>query len=233
MNQQVVLRVGGICAIIGAALGLALNVIHPDLPVRINDARALIASQGEWRAVHIGIMVAILFLTYGFIALAISISPNALWGFQWLGVATFGIGAATCMVAIGLDGFADKTLADLWAASAGAAKSQLLSTGYAVQLLHAGLFYVWAGLLFGLAYVFYGLALLQSSLYAKLWGQTAVVIGTLQAVLGTAQYLLMNDSIELALRAVLFLTLLWTLLLGGLMLRNSAPESIPVAEVKV
>jgi hypothetical protein len=81
------------------------------------------------------------------------------------------------------------------------------------------------------AYVFYGCALLQTSLYAKLWGQTAIVIGTAEALIGAAQYLLMIDSLELALRAVLLLATLWMLLLGGLMLRNAAPKQLVAQNV--
>lgn len=224
MNRQRLLRLGAICAIAGAILAIAVNLIHPDLPSGIQDARAVIASRGDWRAVHIGIMLSALLLTYAFIVLAISLSTDA-FGFQWLGVATTIIAASVVMVAIGLDGFADKTMADLWSSSAGAAKAQLLAAGYAVQLLHAGLFYVWAGLFFGVAYVFYGLALLQTDLYARLWGLTAIVIGTAEALTGAAQYLLMKDPLELALRAVLFLATLWILLFGRLMWRKTAQQS--------
>ena len=219
--QQSVLRVGAFCAIVGALLALLLNVVHPDMPFGMNETRVIIASRADWRTIHFGIIISALLLTYAFTALTISLTPKSPFGFQWFGIVTTVVAAAVVMVAIGVDGFADKTLSDLWSHSTSAGRPPLRAAGYAIYLVHEGLFYIWAGLFFGVAYVFYGAALAQSEMYPKLFGQIGTIIGGAEALIGAAQYLVLNDALEVALRVVLLAATLWLFVLGALMWRNA------------
>lgn len=219
MHTQSLLRVGAYCAIAGAVLAVLVNILHPDVQYGMNQTRAVIASRSDWRMIHLGIIISALLLTYAFTALTISIARNSPSGFQWFGLVTTVVAAAVIMVAIGLDGFADKMLSDLWSRTPPAGRPPLLAAGYAIYLVHEGLFYIWAGLFFGVAYVFYGAALVQSEVYPKLFGQIGTIIGGAGALIGAAQYLVINDVLEVALRVVLFAATLWLLVLGAFMWR--------------
>lgn len=221
MHQQTVLRFGAGCAIAGALLAIVLNIVHPDITGGVNATREVIASHSDWRATHLGIMVSCLLLTCAFMALALLIARKRTSEFQWFGIVVIAVGAAVVMVAIGIDGYADKTLADLWSRASPADRPALLAAGDAIYLVHEGLFYVWAGLFFGVAYVFYGLALMQSQTYPTRFGQIAVAVGSAETLIAAVQFLVLNDALEIALRIVLFAATLWLLALGALMWRDA------------
>jgi hypothetical protein len=58
-----------VCALFivaGAIVALIANVIHPDLPIGVREAHALIASRADWRATHLAMFNAALLEAYGF-----------------------------------------------------------------------------------------------------------------------------------------------------------------------
>lgn len=213
-------KVCAICAIMGALVALAANAIHPDLPIDVREAHALIASRADWRTTHLGIIVAALLLSYGFTGLAFACGLEGP-GVERLALLSTIVGASVVAVAIGIDGFAEKTLADAWANAPAAQREQYLIAATPIQLIHVGLFYIWAGIFWGLSFILYGWAILESRTFPVWFGWTAAVGGFLVCIVTAVQYLSPRDSVEITLRLLLFVEILWALALGWFMLRLS------------
>ena len=205
----------------GGLLALAANAVHPDLPVGVREAHALIASRADWRITHVGIIVAALMLAYGFAGLASACARPGSSGIERVGLLSVVVGAGVVAVSIGIDGFAEKTLSDLAANAPAALKAQYLIAATPIQLIHVGLFYVWAGIFWGLGFVLYGWAILDTRQFPAWLGWSAFVGGCLVCIVTVAQYLSPHDSVEITLRLLLFVEILWTLALSWFMWRLS------------
>lgn len=220
MNAQYY-RVCAIFIVAGGLLALVANVIHPDLPIGVREAHALIASRADWRVTHLGIIIAAMMLAYGFTGLTSACARTGYTGIERLALLSVIVGAGVVAVSIGIDGFAEKTLSDLWVNAPAAQKAQYLIAATPLQLIHVGLFYVWAGIFWGLGFVLYGWAILDSRTFPAWLGWSALVGGALVCIVTAAQYLSPRDSVEIALRLLLFVEILWTLTLGWFMWRLS------------
>jgi len=220
MNAQYY-RVYAIFIVAGGLLALAANVIHPDLPINVRDAHALIASRADWRVTHLAIIVTAMLLAYGFAGLTSACARPNSSGMERLALLSIVVGASVIAVSIGIDGFAEKTLSDLWANAPAAQKAEYLIAATPLQLIHVGLFYVWAGIFWGVGFVLYGRAILDSRTFPAWFGWSAVVGGVLVCIVTAAQYLSPRESVEITLRLLLFVEILWTLTLGWFMWRLS------------
>jgi hypothetical protein len=198
--------------IAGALLALVVNVIHPDLPVDVREAHAVIASRGDWRITHVGIIIAALLLLYGLTGSASAARTRS--GAERCAVLSLIVGAGVLAVSIGIDGFAEKTLSDAWAHAPAAQRGELLLAATPIQLIHVGLFYVWAGIFWGVGFIFFGAAIVESRAFSPWFGWSAVVGGVLVSAVTLSQYLGPHDGTEIALRLLLFVEILWTLALG-------------------
>lgn len=212
-------KICAVCSAAGALLALIVNVIHPDLPIDVREAHLLIASRGDWRATHLGIIAAALLLSYGFIGLALACRRDGP-GVEVFAVVSLMIGASVLAVSIGIDGFAEKTLSDAWAHAPAGQQTGLLIAATPIQMIHVGLFYIWAGLYWGLSFVLFGWAMLNSRAFPAWFSWTAAVGGFLVSLATAAQYLAPHDSVEISLRILLFAESLWTMALGWFMWRR-------------
>ncbi len=182
------LKVCAIFIVAGATVALIANFIHPDLPIGVREAHALIASRADWRGTHLAIIIAALLLAYGFGGLTCACADRGS-GIGRLALFTIGVGTAVVAVSIGIDGFAEKTLADAWAnAPLGAQKAQYLTAAMPIQLIHVGLFYVWAGIFWGAGFVLCGWAMLESRTFPVWMGSIALVGGVLVCIVAASQY---------------------------------------------
>ena len=214
-------RICAVSIVAGAVLALVANVIHPDLPIGVRDAHALIASRGDWRGTHLAIIVAALLLAFGFAGITCACAGSGS-GIGRLGLLSIAVGTSVVAVSIGIDGFAEKTLADAWASAAAAQKAPYLTASMAIQLIHVGLFYVWAGIFWGVSFILYGWAMLESRAFPAWLGWIACVGGLLVCIATAAQYLSPHDSVEISLRILLLLESLWAIALGWFMWRVPA-----------
>jgi hypothetical protein len=213
-------KISAICAVAGSLVALAANVIHPDLPIGVREAHALIASRSDWRVTHLAIIVAALLLSYGLAGLASACARSGS-GVDRLALLTIIVGASVVAVSIGIDGFAEKTLSDAWASAPPAQQTQILVSALPIQLIHVGLFYVWGGIFWGLGFILFGWAIVDSRALPAWFGWIAFVGGVLVSIATVAQYLSPHDSVEIAFRLLLFVEILWTLALGLFMWRLS------------
>jgi hypothetical protein len=203
--------------IAGALLALVVNVIHPDLPVGVRDAHALIASRADWRITHVGIIVAALLLLYAFTGL--TFAARTVSGVDRIALISLIVGVSVLAVSIGIDGFAEKTLSDAWASPSGMQRHDLLIAATPIQLIHVGLFHVWAGIFWGVGFVLYGAAIIESRIFSAWLGWSAVIGGVFVSAVTLSQYLGPHDSMEITLRLLLFVEILWTLTLGWFLWR--------------
>lgn len=224
MNAQY-FKICAIFIVAGGLLALAANVIHPDLPIGVREAHALIASRADWRVTHLGIIVAAMMLAYGFTGLTSACARRSSSGIERLALSSILVGAGVVAVSIGIDGFAEKAVSDLWANAPAAQKTPYLIAATPLQLIHVGLFYVWAGIFWGLGFVLYGWAILDTHTFPAWFGWTAFAGGVLVCAVTAAQYLSPRDSVEIALRLLLFVEILWTLTLGWFMWRLTPKAS--------
>jgi hypothetical protein len=79
-----------------------------------------------------------------------------------LGFAAAFLGAAVLIVAIGIDGFTTKAIADAFANSPASDKASVRIVGHAVEM-HTGLFFIWLPLFFGVPLMLLGFAIPISS----------------------------------------------------------------------
>lgn len=211
-------RICAISVVVGAVLALVANAIHPDLPIGVREAHALIASRADWRGTHLAIILAALLLSFGFAGLTFACAGSGS-GVERLALLSIIVGTSVVAVSIGIDGFAEKTLADMWSSAPPAQKAQYLTAAMPIQLIHVGLFYVWAGIFWGVSFVLYGWAMLENRLFPAWLGWVAAAGGVLVCAATAAQYLSPHDSVEISLRILLLVESLWALALGWFMWR--------------
>lgn len=216
-------KICAIFAILGSVVALAANVVHPDLPVGVREAHALIASRADWRPTHGAIIVAAMLLSFGLAGIA-SACRRGGSSVERLALVSTIVGASVVAVSIGIDGFAEKAVSDAWLSAAPPQREQLLIAAMPLQLIHVGLFYVWAGIFWGVAFILYGWAILESRAFPAWFGWTAALGGLGVCIVTAAQYLQVHDSVELTLRGLLFVEILWTLASGWFLWRV-APDA--------
>lgn len=166
MQQLSFHRVGAGAAMLGAALGIVFNLLHPRNSEAFESAETelqMIADSGIWRLDHLMLLLSVAIGFVGFIAIAISMANTP--GEVWARVAiVFGAaGAGLALVLLALDGFSIKDLADRWAGGDDAilpAATAMVETNLA---LLAATFIVF----FGLTPLLFGEALLTSAIYSK------------------------------------------------------------------
>jgi hypothetical protein len=81
--------------------------------------------------------------TSAFAALTVSLDEGIAWALSRVGFAQVLLGAAVLIVAIGIDGFTTKALADAFADAPQSDKAAARIVGHAVELMHTGLFFIW------------------------------------------------------------------------------------------
>lgn len=179
MLDRSVLRWGGLSAMIGAAIGLVSNFMHPRAS-GIDTSREeldLVAGSDIWLLDHYLIGWSLAAAAFGLIAIALSRAeePARSWGRVALG---FGIASiAIAFAAITVDGMALKAVADNWAASPDDAAA--FAAGDAVAQIALALFTATIASLFGVTPLAYGIACLSREGYPKWLGYLAVGSGLL------------------------------------------------------
>ena len=225
MSERPLFRVGSMSAIVGAVLGVVVNLLHPRTS-EIGNVEALlreIADSGIWVGDHIGILFAVLLVTGGLAALYRSIpdQPGAAWA--RLGFVSALLGAAVIAILVGTDGIAAKGLATAWANAPESEKIAAFRVAAAVALINIAIFSVFIIVFFGVTFFLFGLALLTSNVYPQWLGWVALLGGLASALVGLIQA---YNGPSVLVTNVLFpifsvLLSLWVLLVGVLLGRKA------------
>src|SRR5438105_9733514 len=156
--QHAQLRLGAASAVAGGLLGLVVNLAHGDLPADPEAALARVAATASWGLLHLGIMTSVILLLIGLLGVTQLADGPLAGALARLSLLIAVPGAALMLTGIAIDGFATKSLADLWANAPAADKAATLRMALAIEAVQTALFHTWAALFIGLPFVLLGLS---------------------------------------------------------------------------
>ena len=210
-------RVGAGAGMVGAALGIVFNILHPRDSDAFDSAAAelqLVADSDIWKFDHVVLFWAVLIGFVGVMAIGFSMANTA--GELWARAAVVFAGVSTAVgtVLLAIDGAAIHALANQ-----AAGDESLLSGALAVVEVNTALFAALIATFFGITPLLFGEAFLASGTYSKNLGYIELLggaLGILTAViiafdgLSTLTAMVMFPIASLLHTLVLFLAS-WTL----------------------
>ena len=186
MPERTLTRIGAAAAVLGAVLGLVVNVLHPRVNDPVNTKAFLrqVAESTIWVGDHVGVIFAMLLVTGGLVAVYRSITsgPGAAWA--RLGFAAALVSAGLGFVTVAVEGIAIKRVAVAWASAPRGEKAVAFRVADALVQIQWALDGVWILTFFGATFILYGVAVLLSDVYPKWLGWVAVGGGLGSSLLG-------------------------------------------------
>lgn len=226
-REQLFLRIGAACLIVGSIAVFVFRAAHGDLPTRTAEvALTYVAAHPDYRGVHLGANFGVLLWVGGLIVLASSFTRRVPWALGRLAAASALVGAAIYIVDFSIDGFGLHLLADRWAAASPSGRAD------AERIVEVALVVLWGTslisiiILWGLPLVLLGPAVALEGEYPAWLGWTGLVVGAASFLIVTAQFL--RPSLIpgiLVYFVVPSVTQLWSLALGIAMWRRSGAVS--------
>jgi hypothetical protein len=229
-SERPIRMLGAASAVLGALLGLVVNVLHGDLPADPEAALTRVASTAGWGLLHLGIMASAVLILGGLVGLSQVADGPYSQALARLSVVVALPGAAVLLVGIAIDGFATKALADLWAVAPAPEQTTAFRLAVAVDEIQTALFHTWAALFIGLPFLLMGVSgLLAGGGFPRWLGTVAVIGGGGALCMGVAGFL------QLPVPGVLFnvfasLVTLWALVAGVLVWRAPAHPAVALAD---
>lgn len=164
--------------LVGAALALIGNVLHPIFPADVTAAEVIADSEGAlWVPIHLGIAIAVILLTIALVQVARRFQGTDGGPLARTGATLAVIGGAIFTLQIGaLDGYALPALAKAGLGESEAAMALFALDGGMLALVV--LFY------FGATFLTFGFAMRRSALFAPWIRWTALVAGAVGVVAG-------------------------------------------------
>ena len=221
MQKRTLHRVGAVCAILGVLVTGLAHAVHPDLPPDAGAFLKGVAESNGWIAIHWGLLMGLLLMQVGFTAAMLTLreqpSKQDAGGWGLLGLYALLVGlAAWCgvfTVEAALKPLADAVRSD--AALLGGARA-LASLGDAG--VSAGAIVYWAGI------ALLGTGMMVSPRYPAWLGGIGLVLGAAmslgvglpRAFLGASAW-----TERMGFPVLAIATLLWTVLLGGVLWRTA------------
>lgn len=229
-NSPVYIRLGGLSAIVGAALALVVNLLYPLRPDDPEALLTLIASNANWGLLNLGLMISTLLILGGLHGLSRVAQGSSARVLARFGVVIAFPGAGSMLVGLAVDGFAMKALADLWAGASGADKGEALRLALAVEQVQLALFYSWAAFFVGAPFLLLGIAgLLAASGFPRWLGALATLGGAGAFCVGAAGFL--GETLpSLVFAVAATLVTLWIMIAGVVALRGAGRASIALSE---
>lgn len=204
-------RLGAASGIAGAFLAIIGNLLHPRLPGDPIATHTVIAQHRYWDVIHLIIILAAVCLAVFFVALAAQSATPRGRAWSWAGATIGLLGAAVLIVAIGIDGYAGKALADAYHAARDNERFVHLHVAEGINLLHTGLLYVWLMLFLGAPFVAYGVAGLAEGRWKGWISWLAIVVGGIVTVLSAVAYIEPGEEITRLLGMLALLMTLWVI----------------------
>ena len=213
------IKLGGRSAIVGALLGVVVNLAHGDLPVDPEAALGRVAADASWGLLHLGIMASVLLIVFGLVGLSQVAERPLAQALARLSLAAALPAAGVMLAGIAVDGFATKTLADLWANAMGPDRAAAFQLAVAAETIQNALFHTWASLFIGLPFVLMGISgVLDGGGFPRWLGSIALIGGVGGLCTGASGFL--NVPVPGVLFNVsAFLVTLWVLFAGVLVCR--------------
>ena len=223
-HQAALMRLGGVCAIVGSLAVFGFRLAHGDPPAAEPEATLrFIAGHPAYAAVHLGTILGVLAWVAGFIALADTLTHSfeaRLLG-RW-GTASVLVGAALFIVDFSIDGVAGQDLARAWLAAPAEARADLVLAAHTASTMLRGTSLTSIVILWGVPLLLFGRAVLLEG-YPTWLGWTGFATGAV-TVLGATALLLEPELFPGVFVYGLLASVavqLWSLLLGVLMWRRA------------
>jgi hypothetical protein len=207
-------RLGGVSGIVGAFLAIIGNLLHPRVPVDPIAAHTVIAQHGYWDVVHLIIILAAVCLAVFFVALSSESTTPHGRAWSWVAATVGLLGAAVLIVAIGIDGYAGKALANTYLAARDNERFVHLHVAEGMSLAHTGLLYVWLMLFFGAPFVAYGIAGRAEGWWKPWISWLAIGIGGTVMLASAVAYVAPGEEITGVLGLLALVTTLWVILVA-------------------
>ena len=222
-DERALLRLGGVCAVLGTVANVAASAAHGDLPeTGTRAALGFVAARSTWSLVHLTSIFAVLLWLVAFVALSGSMSRGAAWLLARVGLAGFSVGAAVHVIFFSIDGYALKGAADAWAAASGPERESLLRAGDLVLLLQNSQFVSAITLVLGLPFVLFGLSVAFSRAYPAWLGWVGAALGGGAFFTGVTRFVRIEVVPDPLLFGVFGLGVsLWTAAMGALMWKRA------------
>jgi hypothetical protein len=222
--DQDVIRIGSLCAIVGALLFMAANNVHPRSPnIQITAMQVeTVAHSDIWVTDHVLLLIGGLLLLPGLIAIQRSIQTGPGAGWAYFGYVSAVVSTAIWAVLMAIDGFTSKIVHVAWATAPEGEKAVALRVAEAMEQIDVGIFSTYIIVFFGLTFILYGLAVAKSGRFPQWLGWAALAFGCASFADGIAQGYM---GLSVLVTNILFagfssLQTLWLLTMGILMWRS-------------
>ena len=224
------IKLGGGSAIVGALLAIVVNLAHGDLPVDPEAALGRVAADATWGVLHLGIMTSVLLILFGLVGLSQVAERPLAQALARLSLVAALPAAGVMLAGIAVDGFATKSLADLWANAVGPDKTAYFQLALAAETIQNALFHTWAALFIGLPFVLMGISGVLAGGGFPRWLGTIALIGGVGA-LCTGVFGFLDVPVPGVLFNVFaFIVTLWVLIAGVLVWRAPLPTTAVVRQ---
>jgi ABC-type multidrug transport system fused ATPase/permease subunit len=233
-EDRMVLRIGGVVAVVGALLGLVGNLIHPVTPIDDIEGVARVIGDSEiWVPVHLVIVLGIVLMLGGLVAIGRSIRGALAGALARFGYAAAVLGAAIGLILVILDGVAARQLAQEWASASTESRDIALGLVHANETINFALASLFNFVFAAVTFILFGLAVALSGLYPRWLGLVAAGAGALSLVAGTIQASVGEPTDASRVLTIIGPTIitLWLLVMGVLVLRKAG--AVPVRSVVV
>jgi hypothetical protein len=230
-REQLVLRIGAVCVVVGSVLIIVFRILHGDLPADKGGAASLsyVASYPLYPFAHLGDVLGFLVFTGGLVALSDSLTHPGAWAIGRLGMASVLVGAIVHITEFSIDGYALTTLAHKWAVALPVERPNLEFAADAALTILGGPAALSLSIVWGSTLALYGLAVKKQG-YSVWLGWTGIVLGTVLFVMGITQYLRPNIFPGVLLYGGgMFVAHLWAIVLAIAMWRRAGSIAVATA----
>lgn len=226
MADRAFFKAGSVLLIAGTLLGLVFNVMHPrdiDFSDLTRSTLSGAAGSDSWKAIHLGLVVAVFLVILGLAAFSRSITGDSGTALARLGFVAALIGGGALMTALALDGVAVKSLADAYLGGGDDAGVALIGA-QALLSLNSGLLSIAIVGFFGITNLLFGMAVAMGEGYPKWLGWVAALLGAV-AIAAGAIYFYDGNLTQVTLIVFVLVSLLltvWGLIAGILLWRKAS-----------
>jgi hypothetical protein len=223
-REQLLLRIGAACVVVGSILILVFRTAHGDLPTETGEAAlSYVAARPIYPLIHLGDVLGFLVFAGGLVALSGSLTHRVAWAIGRLGVASVLVGAAVHIVDFSIDGFGVPMLANAWAVASPSERPSLELGARVVLAVIGGPSVIALTFVWGSTLALYGLAVKKED-YSSWLGWTGVILGAAIFAMGTIFYLKPNIYPGVLLYGGGTLVAhMWAIVLGIAMWRRATP----------
>ena len=221
--QRTFLRIGAVCAILGAVVSVAAGIGFGNLTNELGTEAVLryIASRPAWPAVHLGVILGALLWVGALIVLANSFAQGASSALGRWGAVSVIVGATIHILDSSINGFGLRALAEAWTAASASQQASMLGTGDTLLWILGG---TWASVIsyfHGLPFILFGLAVVFDRRYPAWLGWVGFVGGAGSLACGMLMFLSVGLFPGRLYIAFALVVSVWMVAMGVLMWRSA------------